>query len=330
MTQPAKVTQATQQTPSTQQTPPTVSVIICCYTMERINDIHKAVNSILAQTLKPYEVILAVDHNQELYLKLKEELPSEVKVVLNTGKIGSAAARNVGIHHATGDIVAFIDDDAVAKEDWLQCLRKHYRNPHVVAVGGQAISIWSRERPYWFAGELDWVIGGTYKGHPEKLSEVRNLIWPNMSFRRKICERIGFIRTDIGALGKVPRSGDETEFCIRMKHLIPNAVILYEPRAIVYHKASPYQTTLSHLVKRSFREGFYKAKMSKHVEYKHSLSTESSYLRYLLFTSIPGRLRKFYKKGSLSQVGAIIISIAATGVGYLVGRVIGGRIRAGV
>jgi hypothetical protein len=40
-----------------------------------------------------------------------------------------------------------------------------------------------------------------------------------------------------------------------------------------------------------------------------------------LFTSLPERLKHFYKKGSLLQAGAIIISIAATGAGYLVGRV---------
>ncbi|MCL0091669.1 hypothetical protein M1N59_00135 [Dehalococcoidales bacterium] len=53
---------------------------------------------------------------------------------------------------------------------------------------------------------------------------------------------------------------------------------------------------------------------------KNQLWTESSYLRYLLFTAIPERLRCFWKEGSLLQVGAIVISIAATGVGYLMGR----------
>jgi len=45
---------------------PSVSVIICAYTEERLKDIHEAVDSVLAQTLKPHEVILAVDHNQGL------------------------------------------------------------------------------------------------------------------------------------------------------------------------------------------------------------------------------------------------------------------------
>ncbi|GAJ08666.1 unnamed protein product, partial [marine sediment metagenome] len=43
-----------------------VSVVICAYTTERLQDIHEAVDSVRAQTLKPHEVILALDHNEEL------------------------------------------------------------------------------------------------------------------------------------------------------------------------------------------------------------------------------------------------------------------------
>jgi len=41
--------------------------------MECLKDIHEAVDSVLAQTLKPHEVIVAVDHNQELLHSLKSE-----------------------------------------------------------------------------------------------------------------------------------------------------------------------------------------------------------------------------------------------------------------
>ena len=63
----------------------TVSVIICGYTTERLKDIHEAVDSVLRQTLKPQEVIVAVDHNEELFQRLEAELPPEVKVVISKG-----------------------------------------------------------------------------------------------------------------------------------------------------------------------------------------------------------------------------------------------------
>jgi len=66
----------------------TVSVIICAYTLVRLKDIHEAVESVLAQTHGPHEVIVAVDHNEELYHRLKAELPPEVSVVPATGAPG--------------------------------------------------------------------------------------------------------------------------------------------------------------------------------------------------------------------------------------------------
>lgn len=293
--------------------------------MERLKDIHEVVDSVLAQTLKPYEVIVSVDHNEELYHRLKQELPPQVKIVLSRGIRGSAETRNAGIRFSTGDIVAFIDDDAIAEKDWLEHLIQHYQDPNVIAVGGWIVTVWSDDRPRWFPEELDWIVGGTYKGYVEAQTQIRNLLWPNMSIRREVCNHIGFIRTDLGALGKTARSGDETEFCMRISHHIPNAIIFYEPNATVYHKAFPHQTTLRHLIIRSFNEGKYKGgsiKMYSALSQK-PLSTESTYLRYLLFTAIPERLKGFYKKGSLSQAGAIMISIAAVGVGYLVGRLKG-------
>ena len=128
--------------------PPKISVIICCYTMERLNDIKEAVESVLNQTLKPHEVILAVDHNEELFRKLVEtyrdsieirrKFPNlnecqsiSIKIVLNTGAQGLSETRNVGIRASTGDIVAFIDDDAIAEPDWLEHLVRPliYRQP---------------------------------------------------------------------------------------------------------------------------------------------------------------------------------------------------------
>jgi glycosyltransferase involved in cell wall biosynthesis len=301
---------------------PRVSVAICAYTMERFHDICEAVDSVLAQTEKPDEIVVSIDHNEELLQKLKAELPSEVKFVLNQGTIGSAETRNTAIRFSDGDIVAFIDDDAIAEKNWLRNLKEHYRDPSVMAVGGRLNSVWRDGRPRWFPEELDWVVGGTYKGHPEGRTHVRNLIAANMSFRSKVCDHIGFILTDLGALGKTARAGDETEFCMRIGHHIPDAIILYEPDAIVYHKASPREATLKHLIARSFNEGRYKGKSTRIYSAlsQNPLSTESAYLRYLLSTAIPQRIRSFYKKSSIVHLGAIILSIAVVGAGYLVGK----------
>jgi len=301
---------------------PKISVIICAYTMERLNDIHEAVNSVLAQTLKPYEIIISIDHNEKLFQRLRDELPGKIKIVNNNGVQGVAETRNLGIRAATGDITTLMDDDAVAQSDWLRSLVEPIRSRHAAVVGGKCNLIWlGGKHPFWFPEELDWIVGGTYKGLPLNGNEIRNVSGCNMACATEVFGQVGFFSSDIGAVKGNRRGGEEAEFCLRVKRAMPDRKILYEPDAVVYHKVPSWRMTLKYVIKRSFDEGFSKAKLETLVSSPNPLSTETSYLCYLLFTSIPQRLKRFYKKGSLSQVGAIIVSIAATGVGYLAGRV---------
>ncbi|MEE8470327.1 MAG: glycosyltransferase [Dehalococcoidia bacterium] len=297
-----------------------VSVIICVYTLDRLNDIHEAVGSVLAQTLKPHEVIASVDHNEELLHRLKAELPPEVKLVLNDGAPGLSETRNAGIRASTGAIVAFIDDDAVAEESWLEELTRHFRNPPVVGVGGSVRPRWlDGTRPGWFPEELDWVVGCTYKGLPVCGNVVRNMIGCSMSFRKEALELAGLFESEVGRVGKSRGVGEEAEMCLRIKRAIPEASIIYEPRSVVYHKVPPWRVSLKYLAQRSYNEGFYK-NVVKRLAAKSSpqpLSVENAYLRYLLLSAIPRRLVRFYKPVMLAQAGAIMISIAATGLGYI-------------
>jgi len=336
---------------------PKVSVIICTYTMERLEDIYETVDSVLGQSLKPHEIIISVDHNEELCQKLadtyrdsieicrnsanlshspnpqspfpnpqspilKPQSPVPIVLVLNTCTRGCSATKNVAIRAANGDIIAFLDDDAIAEKDWLQKLSEPFQNQNAVAVGGRTIPLWvGGGRPKWFPEELDWIVGGTYKGLPLHKNEIRNVIGGNSAFSKQVFKVAGLFGENFGRVGD-RGVGEEADFCLRLKYKLPDARILYEPRAVVYHKVGARRSTLKYIAKRSFDEGVHKRKLrnvSLSVS-QNQLSTEKSYLRYLLFTAIPERLGCFYKKGSLCQAGAIIISIAATGAGYLVGK----------
>jgi len=294
-----------------------VSVIIPAYSLDRKNDLQEAINSVLVQTYKPDEVIIAVDHNEKLFDELQAMGKDSVRAVLNAGTIGGAETRNAGIRSAQGDIVVFIDDDAVAEKDWLENLLTLYGNPEVLAVGGKTVSVWDNGRPRWFPEELDWLVGGIWKGHPEEMCEVRNLIGPNMSFRRSVCDKIGYMRAELGALGSGFRAGDETEFYIRLKHHFPEGKIMFEPRAIVYHKVYPSKATFKQLYLRSYSFGYYKSRMAKILSSstKQPFSTESSFLKHLLFRAIPS----YVLKGKMKRAGAILVSVFACGIGYLRG-----------
>lgn len=299
-----------------------VSVVICAYTQERLKDIHEAVDSVLAQTARPHQVIVAVDHNERLLDVLKPELPPGVEISLNEGARGLSETRNVGIRSSTGEVVAFIDDDAIAEATWLENLSKHYEDPRVVAVGGRAVPMWQAgDRPKWFPEELDWVIGCTYKGLPLHGSEVRNMIGCNMSFRTECFRRAGFFSSEVGRTGKLQGVGEEAYICLRISQAMPGSRILYEPEAVIRHKVPSWRLGPRYLMGRSYDEGFYKTIVKRLSPHSPSgvLSVENSYLRYLLLSAIPRRLKMFYRPQAMAQVGAIMLSTCATGAGYIRG-----------
>ena len=318
--QPVGIPERLQPVPGGPSLIPKVSVIMCAYTAERLPYIYEAVDSILRQTLPPHEIILAIDHNAGLLAQLGAELGDRITLVHNDGlHRGAVVTDNVAVRHATGEIMAFMDDDAAAESDWLEKLVRHYEDPRVVATGGRLVPVWDEGRPRWFPEDLDWIVGGTYKGHPETRTEVRNLILCNMSVRREVFDSAGFFTTALGRR-KDWGTGAESEFFLRAKRNFPESAILYDPEAVVYHRVPSRRASLKYVVLRSFNEGFHKALIRRAFAglSRDPLSMERSYLRYLVH-SVLEKMARFYRHGSLEQAASIAASVSATGAGYLMG-----------
>ena len=307
-----------------------VSVVICSYTEERLKDILEAVNSVLAQTLKPDEVIVAVDHNQKLLHRLKSELPSQVSVILNEGARGSSGTRNCGIRAAAGQFLACADDDVVAEPNWLENLIAAFNDSRVVAVAGRATPLWPTDKPpLWFPEEFDFILGCT---EHKKLvmgpnNEVRNVTSCNAAFRREVFETVGFWEASLGrceAWTKTldPIGGEEAEFCLRVKSMMPDGAIVYRPEALVHHKVTPQRATLKYVFNFCLREGVTRAMIRRIVSQygRKPLAAEGMFLRWLLFRSLPRRLRTFYKPASVAQTVVITTNLSLMGTGYLLGR----------
>ena len=111
----------------------TVSVVICAYADERWDDLVAAVASVRAQTRPPLELVVVVDHNPTLVGRVRAAWP-DVVAVENGGARGLSSARNTGVAAARGDVVAFLDDDAVAEPDWLERLLAPYADERVAPL----------------------------------------------------------------------------------------------------------------------------------------------------------------------------------------------------
>lgn len=298
-----------------------ISVILCAYTEARWGDLVEAVASVRRQTHPADEIIVAVDHNPTLLERARRELP-DCKMVANEGARGLSGARNSGIAAATGAIIAFLDDDAVAEPTWLAQLWAAYDDPHVAGAGGAIEPLWLSGKPQWMPVEFHWVVGCTYRGMPERPTPVRNLIGCNMSFRRELVEQIGGFRIGrVGALS-MGQENDETELCIRLGAAHPEAQLLFLPTARVQHRVPQNRATLRYFVRRTFSEGLSKATLSRQVGRSRGLSTERAYTMRTLPTGVLRGLGDGLRGrvDGVLRAGAIGLGLLVTVAGYGVGR----------
>jgi hypothetical protein len=293
----------------------TVSVIVCAYTMERWPDLVEAVASLHAQRRPVDEVLVVIDHCEELAVRAAAEL-AEVLVVRNAHGRGLSGARNTGVEYATGDVVAFLDDDAAAAPDWSAKLLAAYEDPGVMGVGGYVEPHWRASRPGWFPAEFLWVVGCCYRGQPTRQAQVRNFIGANMSFRRSALGDAGGFRSDLGRVGKHPAGCEETELCIRVKHERPDAVLLHEPAAVVRHKVPPERVSWTYFRRRCFAEGISKAAVTRYCGPRDALSSERSYLA----STIPSGFFTALASGRPRRAAALICGVLLTVLGYATGR----------
>jgi O-antigen biosynthesis protein len=314
-------------------TPGSVSVVVCAYTERRWDDIVRAVASVAAQTRPADELVLVIDHNEALAQRAAAEL-SGVTVVPNAHARGLSGARNTGIELAAGEVIAFLDDDAAARPDWLDRLLAPYRDPAVVAVGGTAVPRWpdGTARPATLPagdrlgrGELDWVVGCSYAGQPAGLAEVRNLMGSNMSFRREVFAMVGGFSDGLGRIGSTPLGCEETELCIRVRQRMPHARVVFEPGAVVTHRVGEARTGWRYLLRRCWAEGLSKAAVCGTVGRHDALSAERAYLTRVL----PAAVRRQLRAGALAGALAITAAVLVTGSGYLRGRYLRGWGRGG-
>lgn len=298
--------------------PPSVSVVVCAFTPDRLEVLGEAVQSLRDQSLPAKEIVLVIDHAPDLLEEARRRWP-DLTVVPNGERQGLSGARNTGVAKATGEVIAFLDDDAIARPDWLRLLAEAYADPQVVGAGGTVRPRWVEGRPAWFPPEFDWVVGCTHSGMPRRPEAVRNLVGANMSFRREALVEAGGFSHELGRVGTLPVGCEETDLSIRIGRRRPETTILYEPAAAVDHVVPASRGTVSYFVDRCRAEGRSKAVLTKLVGAQDGLASERSYVRRTLPLGVLGGLRDALRgePAGLGRAAMIVLGLAATTLDYL-------------
>jgi len=281
----------------------------------------EAVESALAQTHEPIEVVLVIDGNPEVYEHAVEDFGDDDGVVIhdNDENRGISYSRTKGAELATGEIVAFIDDDGVAEPDWIAKHVETYEETDAVAVAGYVAPNWQTEKPDFFPEEFYWLVGCTELGFAADGEEIRNGYGSNVSYRRDVFLDVGGYDVNTGRKGDRHIQAHEAPVGIRIREEYGQGVVYVED-AVVHHTLFDYRGEFRWLVFRSFWQGFSKRVME--LLYPGGQGNESAFLKDLFVRALPSRVKRTGTERSpapAKEALAILAFTGAVGLGYAYG-----------
>jgi glycosyltransferase involved in cell wall biosynthesis len=310
---------------------PLLSVVITSYTLDRLPDVLGAVESLSHQTYGNIEIIFVGEGPKELCERVeafaRERGVSRLHTVVNDGRPGLSFARNLGVRHAHGEIIAFVDDDAVPARDWTERIVQAFLSrPEVIGVTGQAIPLWMDEGTQWFPEEFDWIIGSTRFTGWKEVRPVRNAAGVNMAFRREAFHYCHFSEVLVGGNQGDPTGtkgglvGDDTLFSLEL-YAETKRPILFDPRVRVYNKVYAHRLRSRFVRQRAFWEGYTKGTLVRlySKDQMVKLSTEFSLLRRILFRFFPRALWQltYDRPTAWRKLALAVFVLFHVGLGYL-------------
>jgi GT2 family glycosyltransferase len=216
----------------------TVSVVVP--TVNRTRLLHLCLLALARQERRPAQVIVVAREDDEPTLGyLARGAPADLPLsIVRVSVPGMVAALNAGLAAATGDIVAFTDDDAAPRPDWIERLVRHYEaDAGVAGVGGRDwIEAEAAVPPQRNVGLVQWfgrMIGNHHLGvGPAR--DVDVLKGVNMSFRRVA---LGELRFDTRLRGTGAQIHNEVGFCLWLRRR--GWRLIYDPAVAVDHAVGP-------------------------------------------------------------------------------------------
>jgi GT2 family glycosyltransferase len=197
---------------------PRTSVIVCSY--NGAATIEACLAGVTTLAYPSYEVIVVDDGSTDETAAIAKRFPVRV---IETENRGLSAARNTGLAAATGDVVAYIDDDCVPDPDWLTYLALSFMSTPHGAVGGPNVP------PH--DGAVAECVARAPGGPTHVLvsdREAEHIPGCNMAFRKAVLDQLG---------GFDPRfriAGDDVDICWRLQDA--GWTIGFSPAAMVWHR----------------------------------------------------------------------------------------------
>ncbi|WP_417462219.1 glycosyltransferase [Kordiimonas sp.] len=227
---------------------PKITAAVCTY--NRFSYLPLSLASLSTQSLRAdeYEILIVDNSDDEAAADAfwtKTELPSNCRLI-RTSPPGLSRARNIATKEAKAPIIAYLDDDAIAADTWLETYIDYFENnPKVGTAGGPVEPIWPSQKPDWLPHSFLGCLTILDYGESDKvLDESGFCFGANLAFRRATLEAVGGFDETIGRIGNASLLSNE-EIVVQRK-IVEQAGLRkgYCSKASVRHHVDPER--LSH------------------------------------------------------------------------------------
>lgn len=235
-----------------------ISVVVCTY--NRCDTLKGAIKSLSEQSFpkEGYEIIVVDNNSTDNTKAAVQDLMAVIPNLryIHEKEQGHNPSRNRGVREASGDIVAFTDDDVEADHDWIKELVGAFeRFPDVVAVGGRTILLFLEAKPTWLSDRLLYHYGDAQLGIETKyLTFPQHPFGLNMAFKKTCFYEVGSFTPKLGRRKTENLlSDDEKELFYRISEV--GLKTLYTPHAVIRHMIPGDRTMRKWLISRSYWQG---------------------------------------------------------------------------
>lgn len=224
-----------------------LSVILCTYNRERY--IYNVLQSIAAGGFGDYEIVLvnnnSTDGTESECQRFAKDHPEVAMRYCVEKQQGLSYARNRGIMESQGEVLVYVDDDAVVNREYLQTYADFFnRNKEAVAAGGPITPRYDGcEEPSWMSHYTRQLVTGELNlGTRER--EFPKGAFPgggNAAYRKSVFDEVGLFNVELGRKGNSLIGAEEKDLFDKMTSR--GMKFYYLPNAILYHLIPPKKLT---------------------------------------------------------------------------------------
>ncbi len=220
---------------------PRISAIVCTHNRDLY--LGQAIDSLLNQDYSDYEIIIVDNASSDRTADVVASRQPNPKLIYTyESTLGLSVARNTGANLAQGELLAYLDDDAIASPQWLSTLVKAFTEDDRLLVAGGRVKLRfppNTKSPSWLSENLANNLGlydlGNTKVYVDSPSNAPRGL--NYAMYRQFWREIGGFPENLGRVGTNLLSNEElytTQIALQWGWRVA-----YIPDALVEHQVSP-------------------------------------------------------------------------------------------